>query len=566
MAETIFRADYRAPSHLIDTVHLEFDLDADSTSVINTMHVRPNPDAQHSSDLILNGETLTLVSVAVDGLPLDESRYTLGDDLLTIHGIDRECDVIVVNRFSPSANKALSGIYTSGQNLMSQCEAQGFRRITYFLDRPDVLSRYSVVIRASKEQYPVLLSNGNRIEEKDLDDGRHEARWEDPFPKPCYLFALVAGRLEALRTEPLPGTRALLLTSNGRSMERIGALARVTAILEERGVAVVHMGVVEPNPTVSTVMKVAARMKDERCDFLVALGGGSVMDCAKISGLMATNPGELWDYVQGGTGGRRAFEHDPLPLVAITTTAGTGSEVDAGGVITNPETREKVGIGHPGCFPKLAIVDPELMVSVPPALTAYQGFDALFHAVEGYVGKRPNFMSDMYALEAVRHLAAWLPKAVADGTDIKAREHVAFANTMAGFVMTTTRLTSHHAMEHALSAFHPELPHGAGLIMLSMAYFGHMVAVGAQSERFVALARAMGIEDAVQPSDFLSALSRLIHDCGMQDLKMSDWGITCEELPAMTEVCRSAGAHAFEQDANYFTFEDTLAVYEAAFR
>ena len=374
------------------------------------------------------------------------------------------------------------------------------------------------------------------------------------------------GRLEALRTEPLPGTRALLLTSNGRSMERIGALARVTAILEERGVAVVHMGVVEPNPTVSTVMKVAARMKDERCDFLVALGGGSVMDCAKISGLMATNPGELWDYVQGGTGGRRAFEHDPLPLVAITTTAGTGSEVDAGGVITNPETREKVGIGHPGCFPKLAIVDPELMVSVPPALTAYQGFDALFHAVEGYVGKRPNFMSDMYALEAVRHLAAWLPKAVADGTDIKAREHVAFANTMAGFVMTTTRLTSHHAMEHALSAFHPELPHGAGLIMLSMAYFGHMVAVGAQSERFVALARAMGVEDAVQPSDFLSALSRLIHDCGMQDLKMSDWGITCEELPAMTEVCRSAGAHAFEQDANYFTFEDTLAVYEAAFR
>ena len=326
------------------------------------------------------------------------------------------------------------------------------------------------------------------------------------------------------------------------------------------------MGVVEPNPTVSTVMKVAARMKDERCDFLVALGGGSVMDCAKISGLMATNPGELWDYVQGGTGGRRAFEHDPLPLVAITTTAGTGSEVDAGGVITNPETREKVGIGHPGCFPKLAIVDPELMVSVPPALTAYQGFDALFHAVEGYVGKRPNFMSDMYALEAVRHLAAWLSKAVADGTDIKAREHVAFANTMAGFVMTTTRLTSHHAMEHALSAFHPELPHGAGLIMLSMAYFGHMVAVGAQSERFVALARAMGVEDAVQPSDFLSALSRLIHDCGMQDLKMSDWGITCEELPAMTEVCRSAGAHAFEQDANYFTFEDTLAVYEAAFR
>ena len=199
MAETIFRNDYREPSHLIKTVHLEFDLDADSTSVINTMHVCPNPEAISSNyDLKLNGVTLTLVSVALDGVPLDESRYTLTADHLTIHNVNRECDICIVNRFSPSANKALSGIYASGQNLMSQCEAEGFRRITYFLDRPDVLSTYSVVIRASKEQYPILLSNGNRIEEKDLDDGRHEARWDDPFPKPCYLFALVAGRLAAL--------------------------------------------------------------------------------------------------------------------------------------------------------------------------------------------------------------------------------------------------------------------------------------------------------------------------------------------------------------------------------
>jgi len=347
---------------------------------------------------------------------------------------------------------------------------------------------------------------------------------------------------------------------------RSGALARVTAALDAQKIEWVHLAIVEPNPLSTTVMTGANRAREEGCDFVIGLGGGSVMDCAKAIALCTTNDGDIWDYVQQGQGGRKQITATPIPIVAITTTAGTGSEVDAGGVITNPVTQEKCGIGHPTLLPKIAIVDPELMLSVPPMLTAYQGFDALFHAVEGYVGKRPNFMSDMYALEAVRHLAAWLPKAVADGTDIKAREHVAFANTMAGFVMTTTRLTSHHAMEHALSAFHPELPHGAGLIMLSMAYFGHMVAVGAQSERFVALARAMGVEDAVQPSDFLSALSRLIHDCGMQDLKMSDWGITCEELPAMTEVCRSAGAHAFEQDANYFTFEDTLAVYEAAFR
>lgn len=375
------------------------------------------------------------------------------------------------------------------------------------------------------------------------------------------------GKLDALRTEALPGTRALLLTSNGSAMERIGALPRVREMLDARGITYVHMPVVEPNPLVATVMAVGEKIREEKCDFLIALGGGSVMDCAKAAGIVATNPGHLWDYVQSGTGGRKPIAIDPLPLVAITTTAGTGSEVDAGGVITNPETREKVGLGgHVNCFPKLAIVDPELMLSVPPHLTAYQGFDALFHAVEGYLNKRPNFMSDMYALESVRHLGKWLPIAVKDGNNLEAREHVAFANTLSGFVMTTTRLTSQHAMEHALSSFHQELPHGAGLIMLSMAYFGHMIAVGAQSERFVALARAMGDTEAVQPSDFLHALQKMLAECGMAELKMSDWGITREELPAMTEICRSAGAHAFEQDAVAMTFQDTLAIYEASFR
>ncbi|MDY4162492.1 MAG: aminopeptidase N [Sutterella sp.] len=201
MAE-ILRSDYRAPSHLIDTVHLEFDLDLDSTSVTNTMRVRPNPDAVGlGRDLVLNGETLTLVSVAVDGVQLEPNRYAVTEKSLTIFDLSRDCDVTVVNRFNPSANKALSGIYSSGRNLMSQCEAEGFRRITYYLDRPDVLARFFVVIRASKDQFPVLLSNGNRLEEKDLGDGRHEVRWEDPFPKPCYLFALVAGNLVCRREE-----------------------------------------------------------------------------------------------------------------------------------------------------------------------------------------------------------------------------------------------------------------------------------------------------------------------------------------------------------------------------
>lgn len=200
MAQSIHRRDYRAPTHLIDTVKLEFDLDPESTAVINTMAVRPNPEsAVKDGILALQGEDLALVSVSVNGRALSESEYDLSNGQLRIPGISAPSEVVVVNRFNPTANTALSGIYASGANLMSQCESLGFRRITYYLDRPDVLARFTVVIRAPKALYPVLLSNGNRKEERDLDDGRHMVTWVDPFPKPAYLFALVAGRLACRR-------------------------------------------------------------------------------------------------------------------------------------------------------------------------------------------------------------------------------------------------------------------------------------------------------------------------------------------------------------------------------
>ncbi len=200
MANTVYRKDYQAPSHWIDTVKLEFDLDPTSTLVTSTLHVRPNRDFEHTHyDLELDGEAITLESVSLDDTLLPSDAYTLEKGKLILHNIGQDCDIKIVNRFNPSANTELSGIYVSGENLMSQCESQGFRRITYFMDRPDVLSRYTVTIRANKAQYPVLLSNGNPSEDKPLPEGRHEITWNDPFPKPCYLFALVAGQLECQR-------------------------------------------------------------------------------------------------------------------------------------------------------------------------------------------------------------------------------------------------------------------------------------------------------------------------------------------------------------------------------
>lgn len=376
-----------------------------------------------------------------------------------------------------------------------------------------------------------------------------------------------SGSLESLGREELPGKKCLLLTSRGRSVERSGVLAHVEKALEAAGVEYIHMPVVEPNPLVTTVMTAAAQARTSGCDFVLGLGGGSVMDCAKAVALSATNPGDFWDYIQQGCGGRKKIEVAPLPIVAITTTAGTGSEVDGGGVITNPGTREKCGFGgHIGLYPKLAIVDPTLTLTVPPTLTAYQGFDALFHAVEGYLTKRPNALSDMYALESVRHIAKGLARAVKDGNDLEAREHVSIANTLSGYVMACCRLTSQHSIEHALSAFRQELPHGAGLIMLSIAYFDHMIKTGARTERFVELARALGVRDAVHPEDFLRALHELEAACGVSDLKMSDYGLTRADIPALAEKARSAGSILFEHDPVALTFEDTVSILEASFR
>lgn len=196
MAKTIYRGDYRAPTHLIDTIRLEFDLNAEETLVKSTLEVRPNPECtEKDPPLFLNGEDISLRSVSLDGRELKDGEYKVEGSGLTIPGIKSAQKLEIVNTFSPRANTALSGIYASGVNLMSQCEAQGFRRITFFEDRPDVLARYTTVIRGSTENFPVMLSNGNLTEDRMLEDGRREVTYVDPFPKPCYLFALVAGKL-----------------------------------------------------------------------------------------------------------------------------------------------------------------------------------------------------------------------------------------------------------------------------------------------------------------------------------------------------------------------------------
>ncbi|WP_207458334.1 aminopeptidase N [Azospirillum sp. SYSU D00513] len=189
--------DYRPTAHVIETADLYFDLGEEVTTVRAVLGMRRNPDREDaaSAPLVLDGQRLELVSVALDGRTLDPSDYTVTPDHLTLASVPESFTLETVVRIKPQENTALEGLYKSSGNFCTQCEAEGFRKITYFLDRPDVMARYSTTITADKARYPVLLSNGNLAESGELEDGRHWARWEDPFLKPCYLFALVAGDL-----------------------------------------------------------------------------------------------------------------------------------------------------------------------------------------------------------------------------------------------------------------------------------------------------------------------------------------------------------------------------------
>ena len=193
---TIHQKDYTPPDYLIETVELCFDLKPELTRVVSRLSVRANYDRSAGvRPLVLDGEELRLVSLKLNGEEIPATRYQLTEERLALPGPPESFTLEVTTEISPQANTALSGLYASGPMLCTQCEAEGFRRITYFLDRPDVMAAYTVTLRADQKSCPVLLSNGNRVAQGELQEGRHFATWHDPFKKPCYLFALVAGDL-----------------------------------------------------------------------------------------------------------------------------------------------------------------------------------------------------------------------------------------------------------------------------------------------------------------------------------------------------------------------------------
>ena len=371
------------------------------------------------------------------------------------------------------------------------------------------------------------------------------------------------GRLEELATEKLPGKKALIVITNGKSMKKFGYLERVEKYLAQNGATSVLFDKILPNPTLAHVMEAAELARKEGCDMVIGLGGGSAIDSAKSIALMVHNDGNYWEYVKG-----RSVEKKVLPVIAISTTAGTGTESDPWTVITNTDTNEKIGYGIPELFPVLSIVDAELMLSVPSALTAYQGMDAFFHSAEGYLAKVAQPASDAFALDSIRRITKYLPKAVKDGSDMQAREELAWASTQAGMVESTSCCISEHSMEHALSAYYPTLPHGAGLIALSVPYFSYMLKKGREvvAERYMDMAKAMGEENVKAPEAFVDALKKLIKNIGMDGLKLSEWGLKKEDDLKLAKNSFEAMGSLYELDPVELNEEDARLIINEAIK
>lgn len=291
------------------------------------------------------------------------------------------------------------------------------------------------------------------------------------------------------------GNRVMLVTYKDiRGMEE--TIERVTGYLEESGLSVTKYAEVEPDPSVETIDMGAELARSKGSELMVGVGGGSALDTAKGIATVAANGGSAWDYASCNPE-KKAFESS-LPILAIPTTAGTGSETTAVAVITNKQIRSKGAVVSPAILPRVAIVDPELMKSMPPGLTASTGADALGHALEAFMSIRCTPFVERMAPEAIRLIWENLPVAYKDGSNMLARANMAWASTVAGIMLAQSGTTGNHALAQALGA-RLHIPHGLGVAIGTPLFLEYCRAES--SGKYVQLAGELGIAQDMDDED-----------------------------------------------------------------
>lgn len=354
------------------------------------------------------------------------------------------------------------------------------------------------------------------------------------------------------------GLNKALIVSD-QVLNDLGIVKRVTDILDTEGIKYSIFLDVKPNPTTQNVNDGLAKYKQEDCDFIISVGGGSPQDAAKAIGLLVTNGGNIVDYE-----GLHKSKNRSVPIIAVNTTAGTASEVTINYVITDEDRKIKMVMVDPNSLPVIAVNDPELMVNKPADLTAATGLDALTHAIESYVCKGAFELSDTLSLKAIEMIASSLVKAVKDGSDIEARSRMAWGSYVAGLSFSNAGLGIVHSMAHQLGSEY-DLPHGAAnAILLPYVMEFNMEAC---PEKFANIAKAMGvdisaaksIEEAAKMA--VDAVRKLSKQVGIPSLKETAFNpADVEKLAeqAMRDVCTGGNPREV-------TKEDIMNLYMKAY-
>lgn len=344
------------------------------------------------------------------------------------------------------------------------------------------------------------------------------------------------------------GTRALIVTG-GSSTRKSGLLDRAIKQLEDHGVSYVLFDKAEPNPLTTTVWKGAETARREGCDFILSIGGGSSLDTGKGIAFLAVNEGDISDYIYGKKTSNKA-----LPVLAVPTTCGTGSEGNGFAVMTNPDTLDKKSLRCSAIIPACSIVDPQLMMTMPGNILASVGFDALCHNIDAYLSATSQPLTELMALEGVRLAAESLVSLYEGSKDLNHWDQLSLASTLGGMVINTAGVTALHGMEHPVSGL-KDAVHGRGLAAL--APFVFEASIKGAPHKFSALSRLLGGEGEW---DFTDQIRSLITRLGLTE-GLKDMGVEESDLNWLTENCFKVSAPSMANHPVVFTPEEVKEIY-----
>lgn len=365
-----------------------------------------------------------------------------------------------------------------------------------------------------------------------------------------------SGVMDEIQKNTLPGKRLILVTG-GRTIRKNGTVDRLLEMVRNKAEFIEVYEDVCANPSLSSVMRGANIARENGVDCVIGLGGGSALDTAKGIAAMAYNEGTLWDYTASGSGSGKTFQNKPLPLIAVPTTAGTGSEANKTAVITDTDRNEKIGVRTD--FPYASYIDPELTLSIPPLHTAEQGFDAFCHCMEAYLSVKANSFSDILAISGMKAIWKWLPVAVRNGSDIEARSQVAWGSLLGGMVLYLSSASAAHTLEHMLSGFNPAVSHGGGLAMIFDAF--HQKESSEVPQRYAEIADFLQIGDQkLADSENAALLLTNLHEwksqLGLNEKRLSDYGFSADQVERMVRMTHWVGGGPLTRDRYRLTDED----------